>query len=101
MTSEAPDDPVRLEREKAWIGDAVLGLFARQWILETYGRMDSHLFTGLTSNQFLSCFGNPTTVEAEIGERYESEGLEAAFAHIETEFVPLFSKQQRNKGRRI
>lgn len=98
--SQIPDDPVRRERELAWIGDAVLGLFAREWILRTCGRMDSEWFAGMTSNQFLSCFGNPTTVEAAIGSIYQSSGLEAAFDHIEHEFVPLFLKQQKNRERK-
>lgn len=98
--SGAPDDPIRLEREQAWIGDAVLGLFARQWILRTYGSMDSELFAGLTSNQFLACFGNPTAVEAEIGKIYQTSGLDAAFAHMETELLPLFQRQQKNRERK-
>lgn len=98
--SRLPDDVVRRERELAWIGDAVLGLFARQWILKTYGRMDSDIFAGMTSNHFLSCFGNPTTVEAEIGTIYQTAGLEAAFTHMERELLPLFKKQQINRNRR-
>ena len=27
-------DDTKIEQELAWIGDAVLGLFARSWILE-------------------------------------------------------------------
>ncbi|MDA0813324.1 MAG: hypothetical protein O3C21_13170 [Verrucomicrobia bacterium] len=95
-----PEDPLLRERELAWIGDAVLGLFARQWILTAYGRMDSEIFASLTSNQFLSCFGNPTTVEANIGTIYQASGLKAAFAHMESELIPLFQKQQKNRKRR-
>ena len=98
--SQASDDPVRRERELAWVGDAVLGLFAREWILRTYGRMDSEWFAGMTSNQFLSCFGNPTAVEAKIGKLYQEAGIQAAFDHMEREFVPLFLKQQRNRDRK-
>lgn len=77
----------------------MLALFARGWILRTFGRMDSQLFIGLTSNQFLSCFGNPTAVEARIGALFETAGLDAAFEHIEREMVPLFTRQQKNRER--
>ena len=98
--AEESEDPVRRERELAWIGDAVLALFARQWILRHYGRMDSDLFAGMTSNQFLSCIGNPTAVEAKIGSLFRTSGLEGAFEYLEKEVVPLFLKQQRNRDRR-
>jgi dsRNA-specific ribonuclease len=39
--------------------------------------------------------GNATAVEARIGRIYEAEGLEAAFAWIESELVPLHEKQER------
>ena len=46
------------KRTKAWVEDAVLGLFAREWILdqkaiEPGNRIE--VFTSLTSNQFLAC----------------------------------------------
>lgn len=93
-------DPVREEREAAWIGDAVLSLYARRWILERTGRMDQEMFAALTSNQFLSTIGQPTAVEARIGRTFQQEGLAAAFAMIETELVPRFLVQQRNRARR-
>ncbi len=94
---KAPD-PVRIEREEAWIGDAVLGLFARQYILRTTGVMNPEEFTALTCNAFLSAFGPPTRVESRIGRVYQDEGLEAAFVYIEKEFLPLYLKQKRNRG---
>ena len=63
-------DEVIQEREEAWIGDAVLGLFAREWILRNTGRMDAELFTAMTSNQFLSTISNPTRLESRIGRRF-------------------------------
>lgn len=85
------------KRTKAWIGDAVLALYARKWILaepsiKANERADA--FIRMTSNKFLSAIGEPTAMEAEIGRIYESEGLEATFKHIEETFVPLFKKQQ-------
>ena len=82
-----------MEREFAWIGDAVLALFARSWVLLERGSMDGEWFTRLTSNDFLSAFGNPTRVEASIGKLYLEDGLGAAFAWMDTELIPLFRKQ--------
>lgn len=95
----AAPDPLRDEREQAWIGDAVLALFARQWVLDRRGSMDGEWFTHLTSNDFLGCFGTPTRVEAGIGRIYREQGLAAAFAWIERELVPLFLRQVAGKRR--
>lgn len=91
--------PSEIEREQAWVGDAVLSLYARSWILKEGKGMDPLKMAAMTSNQFLSCFGNPTQVEARIGAVYQKEGLEAAFAKIETELIPLFLKQWKKKHR--
>ncbi|MGA1205758.1 MAG: ribonuclease III domain-containing protein [Opitutales bacterium] len=92
-------------RDLAWIGDAVLALYARQWLLEQsqhplFTRQE--LFTRLTSNAFLQALGEPTTVEARIGNVYREGGLEAGFAYIEQHLRPLFQKHINNatRGRR-
>ena len=90
-------DAVIQEREEAWIGDAVLGLFAREWILRNTGRMDAELFTAMTSNQFLSTISNPTRLESRIGRRYTDEGMAAAFTFIEVEVLPQFLAQTKRK----
>ncbi len=59
--------------------------------------MDGEWFTRLTSNDFLSAFGNPTRVEASIGKLYQENGLEAAFQWMDENLVPLFRKQMANK----
>jgi 23S rRNA maturation mini-RNase III len=90
------------KRELAWVGDAVLSLFAREWILihgAGLGGNRTELFRDLTCNQFLSSFGEPTAVEAKIGVLYQKEGLAAANAWLEKEFIPVFLKQQKNKGK--
>ncbi len=90
------------KRTKAWIGDAVLALFARQWILEQPDiptEKRAEIFIRMTSNHFLSALGEPTAMEAEIGVVYESEGLQPAFDYIEGKFMPVFIKQ-RNKQRK-
>ncbi len=84
------------KRNQAWIGDAVLALFAREWILKApqikkEDRADA--FIRMTSNHFLSSAGQPTAMEAEIGRIYQRDGLAAAFSHIEAKYVPLFKKQ--------
>ena len=85
------------KRTKAWVGDAVLSLFAREWILRDASIQPSdrnEAFIRMTSNKFLSSVGEPTAMEAEIGRIYESEGLDAAYKHIEETYLPLFKKQQ-------
>lgn len=82
MAQLTPDqDPVI--RAQAWVGDAVLALYVREWILSfNKGMIDGTLFVEFTSNNFLRLTGNATGVEAQIGRIYESAGLEAAFAWI-------------------
>lgn len=87
------EDLLRVEREHAWIGDAVLALFAREWVLRERGVMDGEWFTRLTSNDFLACFGQPTRIEAQIGRLYREQGLAGAFEWIEGQFVPLLRRQ--------
>ena len=91
-------EDLRQEREAAWVGDAVLALFARQFVLRERNSMDGEWFTRMTSNDFLSAFGNPTRVEASIGKIYQEEGLSAAFAWMDANLVPLFRKQIANRG---
>ena len=92
------DEELRKEREAAWVGDAVLALFARQFVLRERQTLDGEWFTRLTSNDFLSAFGNPTRVEAAIGKRYLEGGLDAAFEWMNAELIPLFRKQVAKRG---
>jgi hypothetical protein len=89
-------------REQAWIGDAVLALYARRWIVANApanaNRAD--LFKRMTSNQFLSGLGEPTKIEAGIGRIYEKSGELAAFEYIGKTILPLYKKQTSPKGRR-
>jgi hypothetical protein len=87
-------DLIRAERELAWEGDAVLSLFARQYILRTRHGVDAQAFSALTSNQFLSQWGQPTRVEAEIGRHFHEHGLAATLTMLEAKLIPLFEKQQ-------
>lgn len=89
------------EREEAWVGDAVLALYVREWILRERRELDGEQFTRFTSNGFLRSFGNPTTVEAEIGVLYREKGLATAFAHIEEKLLPMFLRQERVRERQI
>lgn len=89
-----------VKRTQAWIGDAVLALFAREWILKQAHIPSSEraeAFVQMTSNKFLSALGEPTAMEAEIGIVYERDGLETAFDFIESKFIPVFQKQQKNR----
>ena len=85
--------------EEAWVGDAVLALYARERILRDDRRMDGEKFTRLTSNQFLSALGEPTAVEAELGRLYQREGLAAAFQWIELKLIPLFEKHEQRRAK--
>lgn len=91
--------------DQAWIGDAVLALFARRWILrqEAAGKgLGEHrveAFRHLTSNQFLASIGRPTEVEAAIGIVYQQQGEAAAFDFIEGRILPVYLKQRRNRLR--
>lgn len=86
--------------EDAWIGDAVLALYARLKILREDGKVDGEKCQRLTSNQFLCALGEPTRVEAQIGRAYASGGLEAGFGWIEQHLLPLFARQEENRKRR-
>jgi hypothetical protein len=95
---QPPADETR-ERELAWVGDAVLGLYAREDVLRRLGRIDMGAFKDLTSNAFLAALGRPTRVEAEIGLVYERDGLSAAFAYIESRIAPLWRAQESKRIR--
>jgi dsRNA-specific ribonuclease len=84
----------------AWIGDAVLALWARLHILRADGLVDGPKFLRMTSNQFLAAFGEPTAVEAQIGRVYRDSGEAAAFAWIEENIAPLFVRQEENRLKR-
>jgi len=92
------------EREEAWVGDAVLALFVREWLLREKGKIDGESFIRATSNDFLRLVGNPTAVEAEIGREYRAKGLQAGFDYVEQKLIPLFVQREkvlaRQKARR-
>jgi dsRNA-specific ribonuclease len=77
--------------EEAWIGDAVLSLFARSRILRGDGVQDQEKFVRM---------GEASEVEAEIGRVYEKEGLEAAFEWIEKRLMPVFERQEEKRRKR-
>ena len=86
--------------QEAWIGDAVLCLYAREMVLREEGRLDNVKCVRMTCNQFLSCLGEPTKMEAQVGRVYESQGLSAAFLWIEENLLPLFRRQEANRSRK-
>ena len=93
------DETLESLQQEAWIGDAVLTLFARTRVLETEHRVDAELASRMTSNRFLSAFGEPTAAEAKLGRIYQEHGLAHAFAWIEAEWMPLFHRQQEKRLR--
>jgi dsRNA-specific ribonuclease len=86
--------------EDAWIGDAVLALYARVKILRGDGALDQEKFIRMTSNRFLAVLGEPSEMEADIGRIYERDGLEAAFQFIEATLMPVFERQEENRRKR-
>lgn len=105
MSSAPTQEPVRTKaqvlRDQAWIGDAVLALYARLKILREDGTLDGEKAVRMSSNQFLAALGEPTAVEAAIGRVFERDGLNAAFAHIEGVIIPLFIRQEEKRLRRV
>jgi hypothetical protein len=99
MNQASSDEGLAKLRQDAWIGDAVLELYVRSWILKRHGTVDAAMKTRFTCNQFLNCIANPTKVEADIGIIYKSDGLEAAFAWIRERLEPLFEKQEAKRKR--
>ncbi len=99
MPALPPDlDPVI--RAQAWVGDAILALYVREWILSFRGGIDGKLFIEFTSNDFLRLTGNATGVEAQIGRIFKSEGLEAAYAWIEHHLRPKMEQKLHTMRRR-
>src|SRR5262245_4418566 len=90
-----PTDPTAV-RDLSWIGDALLSLCAREWILKheaQLGGKRAELFRDITCNQFLSALGVPSVVEARIGDAYRTGGLPAAQQYFDETLAPLFLKQ--------
>lgn len=88
------------KRNHAWIGDAVLALYARKWILRQSSiapKERADVFQSMTSNEFLSHWGEPTQVESEIGLLFEKEGLEKTMQYLEENFLPIVLKRQARK----
>jgi dsRNA-specific ribonuclease len=95
-----PEGPVEELRADAWLGDAVLELYVRQWILRHHGSIDADMKTRFTCNSFLNSLGNPTRVEAAIGRIHQKEGLQAAWEWIQQHIEPHFLRQEAKKERR-
>lgn len=87
------------EREEAWVGDAVLALYVREWLLREKGKIDGESFIRATSNDFLRILGNPTAVEAEIGRIYQEKGLQAGFDYVEEKLISLFVQREKVRAR--
>lgn len=100
MSNAKADDLLGKLRQDAWVGDAVLELYVRSWVLREHGVVDAEMKTRFTCNQFLNCVGNPTKVEADIGVIYQQQGLEAAFAWIRENLEPLFVRQEAKRVRK-
>ena len=85
---------------EAWIGDAILALWARLKILQMDAGVDGPKFLRMTSNQFLAALGEPTEVEAKIGRIYREGGEAAAFSWLDENVAPVLARQEENRLRR-
>lgn len=94
-------DPMEIEKAEAWLGDAVLALLVRDWLLKTVGTVDGELQGLITSNQFLSRFGQPTAVEAALGRLWRDHGLAAAEAEFGKKFLPEMIRHLRRQRPRL
>ena len=94
-----PEGPIESLRADAWLGDAVLELYVREWILRHKGQIDAEMKSRFTSNQFLNNLGNPTRVEAQIGRIHRQQSLTAAWTWIQENIEPLFLIQEAKKKR--
>jgi 23S rRNA maturation mini-RNase III len=83
----------------AWVGDAVLALYLRQFILRESGAVDGARASRLAANRFLNSLGQPTEVEARIGRVYLTAGLDAAFAWMEENLAPVIRRTEEREGR--
>ena len=99
LSPSMPEEQADSLRAEAWIGDAVLELYARERILREAGAVDGAAAIRMTSNQFLTSFGEPTEVEARIGRVYRREGLAGAFAWIDREILPVVLRQEAKRLR--
>ena len=95
---KATEERLRIE---AWVGDAILALYVREWILQEEKTINGSLFIEFTSNDFLRRTGNPTGVEASIGRVFKSDGLEAAYAWIDENLKPRMEERWRSLRRRF
>ncbi len=93
---------MKIEDKKslAWIGDAILALYARKWILKQssiQAKERASVFQSMTTNEFLSHWGEPTQVESRIGKIFEEDGFEKAMHYIEANLLPIVIKRQKQK----
>ncbi len=89
--------PLEERRASAWLGDAVLALWARDWLRRTGRNLDQTAFTRLTSNQFLSALGQPDAVEAWIGQTFAQQGFPAVSEMLDAFLLPIFHRQEANR----
>ena len=90
-------DPKEIEKAEAWLGDAVLALLTRDWLIKTLDSTDGDLQGLITSNHFLSRFGPPTAVEAALGRLWRDHGYAAAEAEFRQKFLPEMIRHLRRQ----
>ena len=100
MKSKKDSQKIRETQELAWLGDAVLGLYARMVILEKKSdafEKYTEKFQKITSNDFLLRLGQPTEVEAKIGKIYKEDGIDKACDWLDKHLLPFVQKEYGKK----
>ena len=90
-------DARAMEKAEAWLGDAVLALLVRDWLINALGSTDGDLQGLVTSNQFLSRFGQPTAVEASLGRLWRDQGYAAVESEFRKNFLPEMIRHLRRQ----
>jgi hypothetical protein len=97
MPSSKRNQRLTQVQQDAWIGDAVLALWARLRILQETGGIDGPHCARITSNQCLAAIAEPSEAEARIGRAFLSGGLPAAFSWLDQNLLPILQKQEAKR----
>jgi dsRNA-specific ribonuclease len=97
MPSSIRNQRLTQVQKDAWIGDAILALWARLRILQESGAIDGPHYARITSNHCLAAIAEPSEAEARIGRAYLSGGLDAAFSWLDHNLLPILQKQEANR----
>ena len=90
-------DFIKQQGEDAWIGDAVLSVYARTRVLREQGKISANDERLLVSNRIINSYAQPTKTEALIGRRFRESGFDAAMLWIRENLEPVWAKQTEKR----